>query len=84
MYWTDYSRGTIIRSSLDGNDQETIRSGGSRFMGIALDLVGGNVYWINRGQKTIEVSKLNGDYRKVLVSSLSSAEYDIVLDTTRG
>ena len=84
MYWTDYTRGTIMRSSLDGKDQEIIRSGGFEFMGIALDLVGGNVYWINRGQRTIEVSKLNGDDRKVLVYNLSSAEYDIALDTTRG
>ena len=84
LYWTDNRLATIMRSSIDGNDQETIRSGVASTTGIALDLVGGNIYWINRGNMTIEVSKQNGYYRKVLVYNLSSAPYDIVLDTTRG
>ena len=84
IYWTDYSRDTVMRSSIDGSNQETIRSGVDKPWGIALDLVGGNVYWINRGNMTIEVSKLNGDYWKVLVYNLSSAPYDIALDTIRG
>ena len=84
IYWTDYSKGTVMRSSIDGSNQETIHERVRQPWGIALDLGGGNVYWINRGNMTIEVSKLNGDYWKVLVYNLSSAPYDIALDTIRG
>ena len=84
VYWTDYTRGTVERSSVDGRNQEIVRSSIAGPRGIALDLVGGNVYWISRANLTIEVSKLNGDYWKVLVSNLSSLPEDIALDTTRG
>ncbi|TKS77601.1 Prolow-density lipoprotein receptor-related protein 1 [Collichthys lucidus] len=33
------------------------------------DWVGGNLYWCDKGRDTIEVSKLNGAYRTVLVNS---------------
>ena len=82
IYWTDWYSGVVARSSIDGKNREDIQSN-VRPEGIALDLVGGNVYWISSGGATIEVSKLNGDYWKVLVSNLPWA-YDIVLDTTRG
>ena len=84
LYWTDYTRGTVERSLIDGSNQETIRPGIAGPHGIALDLVGGNVYWISRRNLTIEVSKLDGSNWKVLVSDLVSVPYDIALDTTRG
>ena len=35
--------------------------------GIAVDWVGRNLYWCDKTTDTIEVSKLNGLYRKILV-----------------
>ena len=84
IYWADYSQGTIMRSSVYGNDQEILLSGVGLPFGLALDLVAQNIYWINRQTLTIEVSKLNGANRKVLVSNLYSSAYDIALDTRRG
>ena len=84
MYWTDSTLGIVYRSTIDGKNQEIIRSNVTEPMGIDLDLVAGNVYWINSGDRTIEVSKLNGDYWKVLVSDLASAPVDITLDTAKG
>ena len=84
IYWTDSTRGVVARSSIDGKDQEDIHWNVVRPLGIALDLIGGNVYWISSGGHTIEVSKLNGDYWKVLVSNLHSIAIDITLDTKRG
>ena len=90
IYWTDMSRNIIGRSSIDGKSQEIIHSNVPRPKGIALDLVGGNVYWISTGTAMkIEVSRLNGRYRKVLVPNLPSAPFDLAtfdlaLDTTRG
>lgn len=73
-----------MRSSVYDENKEIIRSGAGRPFGLALDLVAGNVYWINRQNLTIEVSKLNGANWKVLIRNLSSEAYDITLDTTRG
>ena len=84
VYWTDYTRGIVYRSTIDGVNQKIIRSNVTRPMGLDLDLVAGNVYWINRGNRTIEVSDLNGEYWKVLVYNLSSGPFDIALDSTRG
>ena len=84
VYWTDSTLGIVYRSTIDGKNQEIIRSGVTKPMGMDLDLVAGNVYWINSGDRTIEVSKLNGDYWKVLVSDLASSPVDITLDTTKG
>lgn len=84
IYWTDSSRGTIMRSFTDGKDQKTIRSGAARPYGMALDLAARNVYWINRDDLTIEVSNLNGKNSKVLVFNLLSQPYDLIVDTTKG
>ena len=35
--------------------------------GLAVDWVAGNLYWCDKFTDTIEVSKLNGRYRKVLL-----------------
>jgi len=84
IYWTDSTRGVVARSSIGGKDQEVVHSPVFRPRGIALDLVGGNMYWISNGGRSIEVSKLNGSYWKVLVSNLYDDATDITLDTTRG
>ena len=36
---------------------------------IAVDWLANNIYWTDSGMKVIEVSRLNGDYRKVLFST---------------
>ena len=84
IYWTDTYRGEVQRSSVYGGNQTVIRSGVSSPSGLALDVVAGNVYWINAGTLTIEVSNLNGKYSKVLVKDVGQLVSDIALDTTRG
>ena len=84
IYWTDSARGEVQRSSVYGVNQTVIRSGVSSPSGLALDVVAGNVYWINAGTLTIEVSNLNGKYAKVLVQNLGQYPSDIALDTKRG
>ena len=84
IYWTDWNRNVIARSTIDGKSQEIVHSSVYRPSGITLDLVGGNIYWISNNGRTIEVSKLNGDYWKELVSNLRNTTLDITLDTSRG
>ena len=52
--------------------------------GLAMDWVGGNLYWCDKGRDTIEVSKLNGAYRTVLVSSGLREPRALVVDVQNG
>lgn len=48
--------------------------------GIAVDWVGKNIYWCDKGLKTIEVSKDDGRFRKVLINDKLDKPRAIVLD----
>uniref|UniRef100_A0A663N6G7 Prolow-density lipoprotein receptor-related protein 1 n=1 Tax=Athene cunicularia TaxID=194338 RepID=A0A663N6G7_ATHCN len=63
IYWTDVTtQGSMIRRMhINGSNVNPD--------GLAVDWVGGNLYWCDKGRDTIEVSKLNGAYRTVLVNS---------------
>ena len=37
--------------------------------GLAVDIVGRNLYWTDTGTDKLEVSKLDGSYRKALITS---------------
>ena len=50
----------------------------------AVDWIGRNLYWCDKGTDSIEVSMLDGKYRKVLVSSDLREPRAIVLDPYRG
>lgn len=52
--------------------------------GIAVDWVGGNLYFCDKGTDTIEVSKLDGRFRKVLINDGLNEPRAIVLDPFRG
>ncbi|KAK7063135.1 Low-density lipoprotein receptor-related protein 1B [Halocaridina rubra] len=52
--------------------------------GIALDWVGRNLYWCDKGKDTIEVSKLDGRFRKVLINKGLLDPRAIVLDPYNG
>ncbi|XP_027843018.2 low-density lipoprotein receptor-related protein 1 [Aphis gossypii] len=52
--------------------------------GIAVDWVAKNLYWCDKGKDTIEVSKLNGQFRKVLISKSLAEPRALSLDPIRG
>lgn len=52
--------------------------------GLAVDWIGRNLYWCDKGKDTIEVSKLNGKYRRVLVRSGLEEPRAIALDPYEG
>uniref|UniRef100_H3BGS9 Prolow-density lipoprotein receptor-related protein 1 n=1 Tax=Latimeria chalumnae TaxID=7897 RepID=H3BGS9_LATCH len=71
IYWTDVTtQGSMIRRMhINGSNVQVLhRTGLSNPDGLAVDWVGGNLYWCDKGRDTIEVSKLNGAYRTVLVN----------------
>ncbi|XP_066267549.1 low-density lipoprotein receptor-related protein 6-like [Branchiostoma lanceolatum] len=63
----------IYRRSLlnDPNDvSRLIYTGGGNIEGIAVDWVASNIYWTDRSHGNIQVSRLDGSFRKAIVSGL--------------
>lgn len=52
--------------------------------GLAVDALARNIYWTNTDTDRIEVSRLDGSSRKVLVNEYLDEPRAIALDYTRG
>ena len=52
--------------------------------GIAVDWVAQNLYWTDTGTNRIEVSRLNGSARRVLIDENLDEPRAIALDPTKG
>uniref|UniRef100_A0A3B1J6C8 Low density lipoprotein receptor-related protein 4 n=1 Tax=Astyanax mexicanus TaxID=7994 RepID=A0A3B1J6C8_ASTMX len=60
----------VDRVNLDGSEMETVVSQGLKTTdGLAVDWVARNMYWTDTGRNTIEVARLDGSARKVLVNN---------------
>ena len=59
-------------------------SGVSNCEGIAVDWISENLYWTDDDLKTINIARLNGSNRKILVSTNLTHPRAIVLDPGRG
>ena len=85
MYWTDVTRKTISRSFLNGSSFEDIFVKNVQTPdGLAVDIVGRNLYWTDTGTDKLEVSKLDGSYRLALITSDLDKPRDIILDGSKG
>ena len=62
----------VVRSELKNPD------------GIAVDWVAQNLYWTDTGTNRIEVSRLNGSARRVLIDENLDEPRAIALDPTKG
>lgn len=51
---------------------------------IAVDWIGRNLYWCDKGKSTIEVSKLNGKFRRILIQQQLEEPRVIVLNPIEG
>ncbi len=93
MYWTDHFAVTIQRANLDGSQIETLvdfydlpMELGLRIAlldKLALDEVGGKMYWTDRGLGTIQRANLDGSQIEILVSGLTSI-WSFALDEAGG
>ncbi|XP_019638816.1 PREDICTED: low-density lipoprotein receptor-related protein 5-like [Branchiostoma belcheri] len=61
-------RRSLIHGSIDA--PHFIHAGGSNIEGIAVDWVASNLYWTEKSHGNIQVSRLDGGFRKVIVSGL--------------
>ena len=64
--------------------QAVVRSEVKHPDGIAVDWVARNLYWTDTGTNRIEVSRLNGSARRVLIDENLDEPRAIALDPTKG
>ncbi|TRY84843.1 hypothetical protein DNTS_002284 [Danionella cerebrum] len=86
IYWIDSSRPNgrrINRIRLNGSDLKIVHRTAVP-SALAVDWIGKNLYWCDIEKKTLEVSKANGLYPTVLVSSGLKNPTDLVLDAQTG
>ncbi|XP_039297964.1 low-density lipoprotein receptor-related protein 1 [Nilaparvata lugens] len=86
VYWSDVTalRSSIKRFCNDSSHQTLHSSTLQNPDGIAVDWVGRNLYWCDKGLDTIEVSKLDGRFRKVLLKEGLQEPRAIALDPHQG
>ncbi|KAI4889841.1 hypothetical protein NFI96_010472 [Prochilodus magdalenae] len=92
IFWTDVStkaRGssfpTISRAFMNGSGVEAVIEFGLDYPeGIAVDWMGRNIYWADTGTNRIEVARLDGHYRQVLVCKDLDNPRSLALDPANG
>lgn len=77
IYFSDHDKGEIIRIKKDGSSRKTIMSSfdfdqlNSDWLGgIAIDWIAQNIYWTDQKRGLIEVSRLDGSFRRVIAWQL--------------
>ena len=86
VYWTDKSAG-ISRAKLqcESKQEQILTEDISQYPdGIAIDYHGRNMFWTDAVTDRIEVARLDGSFRKILISHDLDAPRDIALDLVNG
>ena len=87
IYWIDDGTNKIQRANLDGsNVEDLIVAGLDRPRRLALDTIGGKMYWTDRsaGAATISRANLDGSNIEILISSGLTTPRGIALDLAAG
>lgn len=66
------------------NIEVVVQTGLATAEGLAVDWIGENLYWVESNLNQIEVAKLNGSYRRTLVTSRMESPRSISLDPRDG
>ena len=69
IYFGEHTLGLIYRANYDGTSKTLLMKDVKNIEGVAIDWIGRNMYWTTYQSETIEVSKINGRYRKVLLNT---------------
>ncbi|XP_071943214.1 low-density lipoprotein receptor-related protein 2-like [Antedon mediterranea] len=81
LFYTDGGVDKVYSCDLDGaNRVVTFESGMTSSEGMAVDWVGRNVYWVDRFLRVMEVARIDGTHRAILISTNMSNPRGIVLD----
>lgn len=69
VYWSDKTKHVINRTNLVNGVSEMLIGGeNGLYEGIAIEWISRLIYWTDKNHKTIEVARLDGSSRRVLVS----------------
>ncbi|XP_063881494.1 prolow-density lipoprotein receptor-related protein 1-like isoform X4 [Scylla paramamosain] len=88
IFWTDIVddkiyKGTLLAGVLT-NIEVVVQTGLSTAEGLAVDWMAENLYWVESNLNQIEVAKLNGSYRRTLITSDMENPRAISLDPRVG
>src|SRR5438876_527263 len=85
LYWSEGVDGDIHRANLDGTGQQILLRGLAFPDGIALDVAGGKIYWIDNYSLRADIrqANLDGTDQQTLVSGLVDP-FGIALDVAGG
>lgn len=76
---------TISRAFMNGSGVEAVIEFGLDYPeGMAVDWMGRNIYWADTGTNRIEVARLDGQYRQVLVCKDLDNPRSLALDPAKG
>ena len=86
VYWTDVEQGLVISAQFANATSLKIlfRCNVAVPEGLAIDKVGRNIYWTDTGTNRIEVARLDGTMRKLLIKDGLDEPREIVLDERNG
>ncbi|XP_038049226.1 prolow-density lipoprotein receptor-related protein 1-like [Patiria miniata] len=87
IYWSDVTHqdSTISRMHLNGSGEaEVLHLGVRNPDGLAVDWIGRNLYWCDKGLDQIGVSTLDGRYRRALITEGLDEPRAIALDPRNG
>lgn len=83
MYWTDLTLEHIARANLDGTNEEIIVPN-VYSRALVVDSYAGNIFFTDMVKKTVEVAKLDGSFRSVLIHSQTDELVGLAIDPERG
>lgn len=84
IYWVDNDDGSISRIKRDTTNFETIIHGVEKIEGFTIDWIAKNIYWIDSEYDVIEVARLNGSLRFVVLSGNMDKPSTIVVHPLLG
>ena len=85
VYWSDNYQGRIYSAFFNATSVKTLFRCNVKIPdGLAIDYVGRNIYWTDTGTNRIEVGKLDGTGRKLLIKDGHDEPRAIVLDEKNG
>jgi low density lipoprotein receptor-related protein 5/6 len=84
VYWSDVTLKIICRAFRNGTGFEVLFNDIGVADGLTIDLAGRQLYWTSTSNDTIEMSKLDGSFRRTLISLDLDEPRDIIVDPIDG
>ena len=84
VYWSDVTLKIICRAFRNGTGFEVLFDDIGVADGLTIDFAGRQLYWTSETNNTVEVSKLDGSYRKILIRWHLDNPRDVIVDSVSG